>query len=103
MGAKLLVLYHHPEDPAKFDEHYFNHHVPIARTVPGLRNYEVSTGPVVTPDGKRAYHMAATLEFDSMAELGKALASPQGLETGADLNNFAQAGVELLVFQTRKV
>ena len=103
MTAKLIALYHHPEDPARFDEYYFNRHVPIAKRVPGLRGYEVSAGPVVTPDGKRAYHLAALLEFDSMAELGTALASPEGLETGADLNNFAQAGVELLVFETRKV
>lgn len=102
MTAKLLVLYHHPEDAAKFDDHYFNRHVPLAKAVPGLRGYEVSTGPVVTPDGKRAYHLAAVLEFDSMPQLGQALASPQGLATGADLNNFAQAGVELLVFETRK-
>ena len=103
MTAKLIALYHHPEDPARFDEYYFNRHVPIAKRVPGLRGYEVSAGPVVTPDGKRAYHLAALLEFDSMAELGTALASPEGLETGADLNNFAQAGVELLVFETRRV
>jgi len=103
MTAKLIALYHHPEDAARFDEYYFNRHVPIAKRVPGLRGYEVSAGPVVTPDGKRAYHLAALLEFDSMAELGTALASPEGLETGADLNNFAQAGVELLVFETRRV
>ena len=56
--AKLLALYHHPEDTAAFDAHYFDTHVPLAKAVPGLRGYEVSQGPVVTPDGKRAYHLS---------------------------------------------
>ena len=100
--AKLLALYHHPEDPAAFDAHYFGTHVPLAKAVPGLRGYEVSQGPVVTPEGKRAYHLAAILSFDSMAALGHALASPAGIAVGADLNKFAQAGVELLVFDTKE-
>jgi uncharacterized protein (TIGR02118 family) len=98
--AKLLVLYRHPENAAAFDEYYFGKHVPLAKTVPGLKRFEVSRGPVVTPSGASNYHLVASLEFDSMAALGKGLASPQGVATGADLNNFAQGGVELLVYET---
>ena len=101
--AKLLVLYRHPENAAQFDAHYFTKHVPIAKSVPGLKHFEVSRGPVVTPQGASNYHLVASLEFDSMAALGKGLASPEGLATGADLNNFAGAGVELLVFETGEV
>jgi uncharacterized protein (TIGR02118 family) len=98
--AKLLVLYRHPEDAAAFDDYYFNRHVPLAKSVPGLKRFEVSRGPVVTPSGASNYHLVAALEFESMAALGKGLASPEGVATGADLNNFAQAGVELLVYET---
>src|SRR6187455_2622318 len=49
--AKLLVLYKHPQDPAHFSEHYFGTHVPLAKTLPGLRRFEVSAGPVATPQG----------------------------------------------------
>ncbi|MFN0162166.1 MAG: EthD family reductase, partial [Burkholderiales bacterium] len=49
--AKLVVMYDRPADPAAFDAYYFNKHVPLAKTIPGLRNYEVNAGPVATPAG----------------------------------------------------
>ena len=101
--ATLLVLYKHPEDPAAFDAHYNTRHVPLAKSVPGLKRFEVSRGPVVTPQGASSYPLVARLEFDSLAALGKGLASPEGQATGADLAKFAQAGVELLVFETAEI
>jgi len=38
-----------------------------------------------------------------MAAIGQALASPEGVATAADLGNFAQAGVDLLMFDTKVV
>ena len=38
-----------------------------------------------------------------MAAIQAAPASPEGVATSADLDNFAQAGVELLMFDTRAV
>ena len=101
--AKLLVLYKHPQDPTHFSEHYFGTHVPLAKTLPGLKRFEVSAGPVATPQGASQYHLVAELTFDSMAEIGKALASPAGQATGADLAKFAGSGVDLLVFETTEV
>lgn len=40
--AKIFVLYSKPADTAAFDAHYFDKHVPLAKTLPGLRSYEVS-------------------------------------------------------------
>ena len=90
-------------DPAAFDKHYFSKHVPLAKTIAGLRRYEVNAGPVGSPMGESPYHLAAILSFDSMAALQQALGSPQGQATAADLGNFAQAGVELLVFDSKEV
>ena len=101
--AKLLVLYKHPQDPTHFSEYYFSTHVPIAKRMAGLRRYEVSAGPVATPQGASQYHLVAELTFDSMAEVGKALASPEGQAAGADLARFATGGVDLLVFETTEV
>ena len=101
--AKLVALYKHPANPAVFDSYYFSTHVPIAKTVPGLRRYEVSTGPVTTPQGPSPYHLAAILEFDSMKSIEQALASSEGRVTAADLANFAQAGVELLIFDSKEI
>ena len=49
--ARLLVLYGTPKDPAAFDAYYASTHVPIAKKIPGLRRYEASRGPVLTPSG----------------------------------------------------
>lgn len=101
--ARLVVLYKKPADAAAFDAYYFSTHVPKAKKVPGLRRYDVSSGPVVSPQGESAYHLIAVLEFDSLAALQAGLGSPEGKATGADLANFAQAGVELLMFDSKQV
>lgn len=101
--AELVVLYRKPADAAAFDAHYFSTHVPLAKKLPGLRRYEVSTGAVATPRGDSPYHLAAILSFDSADAIRQGLGSPQGQATAGDLANFAQAGVELLIFDTKEV
>jgi uncharacterized protein (TIGR02118 family) len=101
--AKLIVLYRKPNNPAAFDDYYFSTHVPLAKTIPGITAYEVSDGPVVTPQGDSAYHLIATLTFASMDALQAAFASPQGQRTAADLGNFADGGAELLVVNPRSL
>ena len=99
--ATLVVLYNKPADAAAFDAHYSSKHVPIAKKIPGLRRYEVSQGPVATPEGPSPYHLVALLTFDSMAAIGAAFASSEGQAAAGDFKNFAQAGAQLLMFDTR--
>jgi uncharacterized protein (TIGR02118 family) len=101
--AKLVVLYNKPADAAAFDAYYFDKHVPLAKTIPGLRAYEVSSGPIATPAGPSPLHLIATLTFDSMAAIAEAFASKEGQATAADLGNFAQAGVQMHMSDTREV
>jgi uncharacterized protein (TIGR02118 family) len=101
--AKLLVLYNHPTDPAAFDRYYAETHTPIAKTIPHMRSFAVSTGPIVAPDGSRSpYHQVAELIFDSRSDLQAGMASSAGRTTAGDLRNFAGAGVTLLVYETRE-
>ena len=99
--AKLIALYRKPADTAAFDAYYATTHLPLAKTLPGLRHYDISTGTV--SGGESPYYLVATLSFDSLAAIQSALGSPEGQATAADLGNFAQAGVELLMFDTREV
>ena len=101
--AKLIVMYKKPADAAAFDAHYFGKHVPLAKTIPGLRAYEVNAGPIATPQGPSALHLIATLTFDSLEAIGAAFASPPGKAAAADLANFAQAGVDMQMFDTKMV
>ena len=101
--AKLFAIYQQPKDPAAFDDHYFNRHVPLAKTIPGLKSYEVTRGDVMGMAGKHSVYLVATLEFESMAAIGAAMSSPQGQATAADLANFAAAGVDVMMGETQLV
>ena len=101
--AKLLAVYQQPKDPAAFDSYYFSKHVPLAKTIPGLKSYEVTTGDVMGMAGKHSVYLVAILEFESLAAIGTAMASPEGQATAADLANFASAGVEVMMGDTKRV
>ena len=101
--AKLFAIYQQPADAAAFDAYYFNKHVPLAKTIPGLRSYEVTHGDVMGMASKHGVYLVAVLEFDSLAAIGAAMASPQGQATAADLANFAAAGVDVMMGETRMV
>jgi uncharacterized protein (TIGR02118 family) len=90
-GASVLALYKKPADPAAFDAYYTNHHAPLAKTLPGLLSYTVGHGGENDP-----YYLVAILTFESQAAVGAAMGSPEGAATVADLQNFAQAGVDIL-------
>jgi uncharacterized protein (TIGR02118 family) len=99
--ATLLALYSRPEDSAKFDDHYFTTHVPLAKKLPGLLSYQVSKGlTTLTGSGP---HLVATLKFKSVADIQAALASPQGKAAAGDFANFASAGVTLMTFEDQEV
>ena len=101
--AQLWVMYRTPKDKAAFDSYYFATHVPIAKKIPGLRSYEVSRGPVMTPGGPSECHLAAVLRFDDMAAIQHAFASAEGQAAAADVQKFATGGVDMLMFDTRAV
>ncbi len=103
MAARLIALYKQPADAAKFDAYYAGTHIPLAKKIPGLRRYESSAGPVNLPQGPSGYHLVANLHFDSMEAIQKALGSAEGMAAAGDVGNFAQAGVELLIFETKDV
>ena len=99
--AKLFAIYQQPKDVTAFDDYYFNKHVPLAKTIPGLLSYEVTQADVMGMAGKHPVYLIAVLEFASMAAIQLALTSPQGQAAAADLANFASAGVDLMISETR--
>jgi uncharacterized protein (TIGR02118 family) len=101
--AKLFAIYQQPADPAAFDSYYVNKHVPLAKTLPGLRSYEVTRGSVMGMAGKHGVYLVAVLEFDSMEAIAAAMASSQGQATAGDLANFASAGVDVMMAETALV
>ena len=101
--ARLLAIYNTPTDKAAFDSYYFGTHVPLAKKIPGLTKYEVSSGPVMGMQGPSSTYLVATLHFESMAAIAKGMASDEGKATAADVPKFASAGVEILFFDDKVV
>ena len=101
--ARILAIYKTPTDKAAFDTYYFGTHVPLAKTIPGLRKYEVNASPVMGTQGPSSTYLVATLHFDSMADLAKGMGSAEGKATAADVPKFASGGVEILMFDDKVV
>jgi|SRR5271170_1105147 len=99
--AKLLVMYKTPRDAAAFDKHYADKHVPLAKKLPGLRNFEMSKGGVATPGGPAGYHLVAILQFDNVAAIQKAFASAEGQAAVADAQALATSGVDIFLFDSQ--
>jgi uncharacterized protein (TIGR02118 family) len=76
-------LYETPTNPERFEQHYREVHIPLARRLPGLRRYTVSRDLPAT-GGDSPYHMVAELDWDTMDELRAAFTSPEGRACGAD-------------------
>jgi uncharacterized protein (TIGR02118 family) len=99
--ARLIVSYEIAADPVEFEKRYFEQHVPLAKQIPGLRKYEVSKGPVLTPFGPSPYQLVAILHFDDIAAIQNAFASPEGQAAAADAQKLS--GAQMLMFEDRMV
>lgn len=101
--AQMIVVYKPPKDPAAFERHYFEVHVPLARQLPGLRRYETSKGPIVSVAGAPDAHFVAILSFDSLAAIQDAFASDCGRACAADRRALApdEEDVQIFLFDTQ--
>ncbi|HRH78373.1 MAG TPA: EthD family reductase [Cellvibrionaceae bacterium] len=82
--ARMLVIYKTPKNPAAFDAHYFNVHIPLAKQLPGLRAYEINQGPICKIAGAETPYLIGILHFDSMQAIHEAFASECGQACAAD-------------------
>jgi uncharacterized protein (TIGR02118 family) len=103
--ARMVVIYRTPKNIEAFDRHYFETHVPLAKKIPGLRRYELSDGPVVTPLGNPDVYRIGTVHFDDLAAIKHAFASPEGQAAGADRQIYAPAdsGIQMFLFDNKEV
>ncbi len=93
---KLTVLYGHPVDPAAFEAYYSKTHMPLVAKIHGIVKAETTKFFPEADGSKPAFYRLAELYFNSPEELQKAMGSPEGIATSADLANFASGGVTIL-------
>ena len=97
MTARFLAVYETPADPAAFDRHYREIHIPLLRQLPGLRRYTISRD--VTALHGEPYHLITELDWDTMDGLRAAFASAEGQATAADAARLQElAPVRRMIF-----
>jgi uncharacterized protein (TIGR02118 family) len=103
--ARMIVIYRTPADPAAFDKHYFEVHVPMAKQLIGIRKYEVSKGPIVALAGASDPYLIATLYFDSLEAIKAAFATELGRACAEDRRLLApnEADVQMFLFNDQDV
>jgi uncharacterized protein (TIGR02118 family) len=89
---RLTVLYGHPQDPAAFDRYYREVHIPLARTMKGLKGWTIGKCESAVPGQLPPYYMIVGLYAESRADLEAILASPEGQATVEDVPRFATGG-----------
>ena len=99
---RVIVNYHHPEDPQAFLDHYRTTHAPLAKNLERVSSY--TWGVCETPDGSRPeYFVTAILDWPSKEDALADLGSPQGQEASADMANFAQGGASMVAGEAETV
>jgi uncharacterized protein (TIGR02118 family) len=97
MTVKLVVLYTQPADPAAFDEHYLNVHMPLVGKVPGLQRAETGRMTAAADSGELTYYRVAEFYFADAQALGAGFASAEGKATAADYQQIAPPGSRMFV------
>lgn len=91
----LTVVYPRPDDTAAFKRYYEATHIPLARTLPGVRavrfGYPEPLGP-----GEAPFFCIFQAEFDDPAAMELALKSETGAKVAADVPNYSPKGATIL-------
>jgi uncharacterized protein (TIGR02118 family) len=101
--AKMTAIYKTPKDIALFERHYFDVHIPLAKQLPGLRNYELNDGPVASTTGHSDCYRIAHLYFDSLDAMMAAFRSEIGQQCAADRKILApdNEDVQIYIYDTK--
>ncbi|WP_047986502.1 EthD family reductase [Ornithinibacillus californiensis] len=87
--AKMVIMYEKPKDTEKFDEHYFNIHVPLGRKIPNIIKDSVHR-VVDTQNTDLNLYLITVLEFENLEKLLEAFASPEARQAEEDGPNLFQ-------------
>lgn len=103
--ARMIAIYKTPKDTNAFDKHYFDIHIPLAKTLPGLIKYDVGRGHIISITGHPNVYCIGTLHFENMDALKTAFSSPQGQACAADRKILAPDNddVQIYLFDTIEV
>jgi len=87
--AKMIIMYEKPKDKEKFDQHYFNVHVPLGRKIPNIIKDSVHR-VVDSQNTNLNLYLITILEFENMEKLTEAFTSPEARQAEEDGPNLFQ-------------
>lgn len=94
--VKVIALYKQPEDREKFDEHYFNTHIPLTEKIPGLKKVEM-TRIIGSPMGKSEYYMLCEMYYEDHESMKAAMKTDEAKASGKDAMRFAGELLTLMI------
>jgi uncharacterized protein (TIGR02118 family) len=86
---RFLVLYKQPTDTEAFDRHYFDIHVPLAKSLPELRGYSIGRNVTLVRGGD-PYYLIAELDWDDKGAMQRAFGSELGRQSAKDVDELAK-------------
>lgn len=95
--VKVTVIYGQPEDPAAFEEYYWNTHRQLAEKIQGVGRMELTKFEAGPEEEKPAYYRMAELYFPSAEAMEKVFNSAEGKAAIDDIPNFATGGVTMIM------
>jgi uncharacterized protein (TIGR02118 family) len=97
MSVKLTVVYDNPKDPAVFEQHYRDTHIPLAGKIPNLKRAELAKVFPKEDGSPTPAYRVAELYFDDYDTACAAIASPEGQATLNDAKTIGTGGVKFLL------
>jgi uncharacterized protein (TIGR02118 family) len=97
MSVKLTVVYDNPVDPAAFEEHYKDVHMPLVSKIQGVRRVETAKVFPKEDGSPTPAYRTADLYFDDYDSACAAIATPEGQAAAKDAIQLGSAGVKLLL------
>ena len=85
---KMIALFKKPEDTEKFDDYYFNTHIPLTEKIPGLQRVEITkfTG---SPMGEAPYYLMCEMYYENKEAFKEASRTDESKASGKDVMKFA--------------
>ncbi|MES2130589.1 MAG: EthD family reductase [Pseudomonadota bacterium] len=93
---KYTVLYGMPKDPAAFEKHYLEVHMPLVAAA-GLSRYEASRCLPTADGAAPLFHRVFEAWFESQEQMNAQFGSAAWAKVRADVPTFATGGVTRLM------
>ncbi len=98
---KLIAIYGIPKDVPAFEQHYRDVHTPLNKKMPGLQGVLVNR-VLGSPQGKPSQYIIVEMAFKDKETMDKAMASPEGQQSGKDAYQMATGGLTLLTVESQE-